>query len=176
MAETNFKVRQGETWSRVISFQDSDCIPTLIASETLVPTMYFAGTATKTGQTSVPIYFSYEDIETKTYGRGVSKSTKTGIFGVKIYIPADEVGSCSDDSYKSRLACASNGETWTVDTAKSDLTTSKMEAGVWKYEIRIANAVNTANTDSSRTILYGNLTIEESSLNTTTAFEFSTPA
>jgi hypothetical protein len=177
MAITNFTIKQGETWSKVLNLEDSDCVPTLLADLSSNPYMYFAGMATKTGETSVPVHFKYGEVETKTYGRGSGRKTITGIFDVILYIPADEVGSCSIAGKNTRTECSSAGGTWTVNAAASLLTTTKMAIGNWNYEIRKGTALDVSGAESSETILYGIITIEESSLDLSTGsgFTFSTP-
>jgi hypothetical protein len=162
MADTNFTRTQGETWRVTIGLEDSKCIPQMLANESLVPLVYFAGIATKTGQTSVPIKFQFLDASSKTIGRGTGSYKQQGVYQVYAYIPADEVGSCSISDHKDRASCEAAAGTWTVDTAASLLTTTKMAVGDWKYEIRMADTSDPANTQSSKTILEGNLTIEES--------------
>jgi hypothetical protein len=177
MATTNFTIKQGETWSKVLNLEDSDCVPTMLADFNSNPYMYFAGMATKTGETSVPVHFKYGEVETKTYGRGNGRKTITGIFDVVLYIPADEVGSCSVVGNSTKTECNSAGGTWTVDASASLLTTNKMAIGDWNYEIRKGTALDVSGVESSETILYGTITIEESSLDLSagSSFTFSTP-
>ncbi len=178
MATTDFTVKQGETWSKVINLEDSDCKVTLMADKNKVPNMYFAGMATKTGATSVPILFKYGEVETRTQGRGSKRVTEQGVFDVILYIPADEVGSCSVSGKDTQTECNSAGGTWTVDAAASLLTTTKMVAGVWSYEVRKASAIDVSGSETSETIMYGSLTVEESSLDISSgsSFNFSTPS
>ncbi len=177
MAATNFTIKQGETWSKVLNLEDSKCIPTVLADIDSSPNMYFAGMATKTGETSVPIYFKYGLVETKKYGRGSKRKTVSGIFDVVLYIPADEVGSCSIAGNDTRTECNTAGGTWTVNVSASLLTTSKMSKGDWEYEIRRGVALDVSGAESSKTILYGIITIEESSLDLSSgsSFAFSIP-
>jgi hypothetical protein len=177
MATTNFTIRQGETWSKVLNLEDSDCIPTMVADSNSNPEMYFAGMATKTGQNSVPIYFKYGEVETKTHGRGKGRKTTTGIYDIIAYIPADEVGSCSVADKLTKVSCLSAAGTWTVNTSASLLTTSKMAEGDWNYEIRKGEASDVSGAELSETLLYGVITVEESSLDLSpgSSFTFLTP-
>lgn len=177
MAETNFTRSQGETWRVTISLEDSGCVPQQLADSSFVPSVYFSGLATKTGQTSVPIHFRYYPVETKTWGRGSNSSSDIGVYKLYAYIPSDEVGSCSISTHDNRASCESNSGTWTVDAAASLLTTSQMAAGSWKYEVRMSDASNPSNMESSKTILEGTLTIEASVLDISSGagFIFGTP-
>jgi len=177
MAKTNYERSQGETWRITISLEDENCVPTQLASEAYTPSVYFTGLSTKTGKTSIPIRFQYYPPETKTWGRGSTKTTATGVFRIYAYIPADEVGSCSL-GHNDRASCVAATGTWTVDTAKSLLTTSQMEAGVWKYAIRMSDSPNPSNLESVKNILEGDLTVVESVVDITDGAEvvFSIPA
>ena len=173
MADTNFERAQGETWRVTLSLEDSNCVPQQLASSTFVPSVYFSGLATKTGQTSVPIKFQYYPVETKTWGRGSSGSSATGVFRFYAYIPSDEVGSCSITGHNDRVSCVSAGGNWTVNVAESALTTATMEAGIWKYAIRMADAANPSNLESTKNILEGKLTIKESVIDVSAGTEIS---
>ncbi len=177
MAATNFTIRKGETWSKVLNLEDSNCVPTLLADLGSNPYMYFAGMATKSGETSVPIHFKYGEVETKTSGRGSGKKTTTGIFEVILYIPADEVGSCSIVGNNTRTECNSAGGTWTVDVPASLLTTTNMAEGSWSYEVRKGSALDVSGAESSETLLYGSISVEASpiDLSAGSSFTFSTP-
>lgn len=160
MADTNFERAQGETWRITLSLEDSNCKPQQLATAAYVPSVFFSGLATKTGQTDIPIRFQYYPAETKTWGRGSNSETEVGVYRFYAYIPSDEVGSCSIGGHNNRASCeaAANGE-WIVDPVDSELTTAKMEAGVWKYVIRMSDAANPSNLESSKNILKGNITI-----------------
>ncbi len=177
MADTNFTRTQGETWRVTLEIEDSKCIPQMLASESLQPLVYFAGVATKTGQTSVPIRFQFLDASSKTIGRGTGSYKQSGVYQVYAYIPADEVGSCSISAHKDRVTCEAASGTWTVDTAASLLTTTNMAAGDWNYEIRTADSVDPSNAQSSKTVLEGTLTIEESVIDVSagSSFTFTAP-
>ena len=177
MTDTNFEKSQGETWKVTISVDGSNNTPQQIASAAYVPSVYFSGLATKTGQTSVPIRFQYHPSETKEIGRGTNSYTESGVYALSAYIPADEVGSCSIDGHANRAACEAATGTWTVDTAASLLTTANMSVGDWRYEIRMADARNPSNLELSTTALQGTLTIVESVIAITdgASFEFGTP-
>ncbi len=177
MADTNFTRTQGETWRITLEIEDSKCIPQMLANESLQPLVYFAGVATKTGQTSVPIRFQFLDTSSKTIGRGTGSYKQLGVFQVYAYIPADEVGSCSISTHKDRGTCEAAAGTWTVDTAASLLTTTNMATGDWNYEIRMADTVDPSNTQSSKTVLEGILTIEESVIDVSAGagFTFAAP-
>lgn len=177
MAATNFTRTQGETWRITLSLTDSDGVPQQLADASFVPSIYWSGVATKTGQTDVPVYFQYLDSETITYGRG-EETTVTGVYKLYAYIPADEVGSCSDAQYTDRVSCEVNTETWTVDAAASLLTTTQMVTGDWDYEIRMSDAIDPSNLESSKVLLYGTLTMEESTVDISagSSFTFQTPS
>ena len=177
MATTDFTIKKGETWSKVLNLEDSDCVPTMLADLSSNPQMYFAGMATKSGETSIPVHFKYGEVETKTYGRGSGRKTITGIFDVILYIPADEVGSCSVAGNSTQTECNSAGGTWTVDASASLLTTSKMAEGSWDYEVRKGSALDVSGAESSETLLYGSITVEASSIDLSagSSFTFSTP-
>ena len=163
MSDTNFERAQGETWRITLSLEDSNCKPQQIARADYTPSVYFSGLATKTGQTSIPIKFQYYPVETKSWGRGSNSETEVGVYRFYAYIPSDEVGSCNIGGHTDRASCeaATNGE-WTVDPVASALTTAQMEAGVWKYVIRMSDAANPSNLESSKNILKGNITISTS--------------
>ena len=173
MADTNFERAQGETWRITLSLEDSACVPQQIASSAFVPSVYFSGLATKTGQTSVPIKFQYYPVETKTWGRGSSGDTATGVYKFYAYIPSDEVGTCSIAGHTNRVACAAATGTWTVNAAASLLTTANMSAGIWDYSIRMSDAANPSNLESTKNILEGKLTIKESVIDVSAGTEIS---
>jgi len=177
MSTTNFTIRQGETWSKVLNLEDSNCIPIILADVNRYPQMYFAGLVTKPGETSIPIRFKYGEVETRTYGRGRSKRESVGIFDVRVYIPADEVGSCSVVGNETRTECNSAGGTWTVDVEGSLLTTLNMATGVWSYEVRKGVALDVSGAEISETLLYGTLTVEAANvdLSAGSSFTFITP-
>lgn len=178
MSDTNFERAQGETWRVTLSLEDSNCVPQQIASAAYVPSVYFSGLATKTGQTSIPIRFQYYPVETKTWGRGSNSGTDTGVYRFYAYIPSDEVGSCSITGHNDRASCeATDTGVWTVDAAASALTTAQMEAGIWKYVIRMSDAANPSNLESSKNILKGNFTISTSVVDVSdgAGFIFDTP-
>jgi hypothetical protein len=177
MADTNFTRSQGETWRITISLEDSCGVPQQLANSSFVPSVYFSGLATKVGQTSVPIHFRYYPVETKTWGRGSSSTSDIGVYNMYAYIPSDEVGVCSIATHDNRASCESSGGDWTVDVAASLLTTSQMAAGGWTYEIRMADASNPSNLESSKTLLEGTIEIEASTLDISSGagFVFSTP-
>jgi len=177
MATTNFTIKQGETWSKVLTLENSDCVPTMLADLSSNPQMYFAGMATKTGESSIPIHFKYGEVETRSHGRGSSKVIVTGIFDVRLYIPADEVGSCSVAGNSTKTECNSAAGTWTVDASASLLTTINMAVGEWDYEVRKGSALDVSDSETSETILHGTITVEESSLDLSSgsSFSFSTP-
>jgi hypothetical protein len=152
-------------------------VPQQLADSSFVPSVYFSGLATKDGQTSVPINFKYLEVETITWGRGSLSDSATGVYKLYAYIPADEVGSCSIAGNSTQTACTTAGGTWTVDAAASLLTTSKMSVGDWNYEIRMADAVDTSGLESSKTLLYGILTISASTVDISpgSSFNFDTP-
>ncbi len=177
MSDTNFTRSQGETWRIVLQMEDVDCVPTMIADASKSPLLYFAGIATKAGETSVPIFFKMHDVETKKYGRGSSRNIDDGVYKVYAYIPADEVGSCSISEHSTRSSCEMNSGTWTVNAAASLLTTSQMATGDWRYEIRVADAADISNLETANTILEGYLTIEDGPLDSAagSSFVFSAP-
>ena len=178
MADTNFERAQGETWRVTLSLEDSNCVPQQIASADYVPSVYFSGLATKTGQTSIPIRFQYYPVETKTWGRGSNSGTDIGVYRLYAYIPSDEVGSCSIAGHNDRASCeAVDGGVWAVNVAASALTTAQMEAGIWKYVIRMSDAANPSNLESSKNILEGNFTISTSVVDVSdgAGFIFDTP-
>ena len=178
MADTNFERAQGETWRVTLSLEDSNCVPQQIASADYVPSVYFSGLATKTGQTSIPIRFQYYPVETKTWGRGSNSGTDIGVYRLYAYIPSDEVGSCSITGHNDRASCeAVDGGVWEVNVAASALTTAQMEAGIWKYVIRMSDAANPSNLESSKNILKGNFTISTSVVDVSggAGFIFDTP-
>lgn len=178
MAETNFTRTQGETWRVTISLEDSDCVPQQLADSSYAPSVYFSGLATKTGETSVPIKFQYHATETKTWGRGTNSSSATGVYKLYAYIPADEVGSCSISGHSDRASCEAASGVWNVDAAASLLTTANMATGDWAYEIRMSDAADPSNLESSKTILEGKLKIEATTVDISvgSSFNFSTPA
>ena len=141
------------------------------------PYLYFAGIATKSGQTDVPFYFKMHDVESKTYGRGKVRTTENGVWKIYAYIPADEVGTCSISAHDNRADCESAAGTWTVDTAASLLTTATMAKGDWNYEIRVADAADISGLETAKSILEGKLTIIDGPLDSTpgSAFSFSAP-
>jgi len=163
MTDTNFERAQGETWRITLSLEDSNCKPQQIASADYTPSVYFSGRATKTDQPSIPIKFQYYPVETKTWGRGSDSETEVGVYSLYAYIPADEVGSCNIGGHNDRASCeaAENG-VWAADPVASALTTVHMQAGVWEYAIRMSDAENPSNLESSKNILKGNITITES--------------
>ena len=178
MADTNFERAQGETWRITLSLEDSNCKPLQLASADYVPLAYFSGLATKTGQTSIPIRFQYYPVETKTWGRGSNSGTDIGVYRLYAYIPSDEVGSCSIAGHNDRASCeAVDGGVWAVNVAASALTTAQMEAGIWKYVIRMSDAANPSNLESSKNILKGNITISASvvDISAGAGFTFETP-
>jgi len=163
MTDTNFERAQGETWRITLSLEDSNCKPQQFASADYTPSVYFSGLATKTDKTSIPIKFQYYPVETKSWGRGSNSETEVGVYSLYAYIPADEVGACSTGAHEDRASCeAAHADQWTADPVASALTTAKMEAGVWKYVIRMSDAANPSNLESSKNILKGNITITES--------------
>lgn len=175
---TNFTRSQGETWRVTIDMEDENCVPIKIADSSKTPILYFAGVATKDGQIDVPIYFKMQEVESRTYGRGTSRTNESGVFKVYAYIPADEVGSCSDTAYGDKSSCEVAGGTWAVDAAASLLTTAKMETGDWSYEIRVADAADISNLETSNTILEGTITIVDGPIDSTpgSSFIFSAPS
>jgi len=175
---TNFTRNQGEIFRITIDMEDNNCFPMEIADSNKNPLIFFAGVATKSGQTDVPIRFKMQDVETVTYGRGSNRQTATGVFKVYAYIPADEVGSCDLSQYENRTDCEAHGGTWTVDANASLLTTSNMAVGDWSYQIRIADADDVSNLEAAITILSGTLTITESEIDVSAgaSFTFSAPA
>lgn len=177
MSYTNFTRSQGETWRITVSLEDSKGVPQQLADASFAPSVYFSGLATKTSETSIPILFRYHAVETVTYGRGSSKTSETGVYKVYAYIPADEVGSCSSALYEDRVSCESNAGTWTVDAGASLLTTTNMSVGDWNYEIRMADASDTSNLESAKTLLEGLITIEASVVDISpgASFTFGTP-
>lgn len=172
MADTNYTRTQGETWRITLELEDSKCVPQMLANESLEPLVYFAGVATKSGETDVPIRFQFLDVSSRKVGRGTGSYNQQGVFQVYAYIPADEVGSCSISTHKDRASCEAAAGTWTVDTAASQLTTTNMTAGKWSYEIRMADTVDPSNVQTSKTILEGTLTIEESVIDVSTGSSF----
>lgn len=172
MATTNFTIKQGETWSKVLNIESSDCIPSRISDTNGNPSMYFSGMAAKTGETSIPIRFKYGEVETKTYGRGSGRETVSGIFDLIVYIPADEVGYCSVPGKTSRSECLSSSGSWTVSSSESLLTTINMAEGDWDYEIRKGESSNVSGPESSDTILHGTMTVEKSFLDLSSGSEF----
>ena len=177
MADTNFTRTQGETWRVTISLEDKDCVPQQLASSTYAPSVYFSGMATKTGQTSIPIKFQYYPTETKTWGRGAGAESASGVYKVYAYIPADEVGTCSVSGKYDAVSCAAAGGNWTVNNAQSLLTTANMQVGDWAYEIRMSDAANPSNLESTKSILEGTLTIEATTVDISagSGFTFGTP-
>lgn len=176
MAITNYTKSQGETWRVTIQMEDANCVPIMIATAAKAPLLYFAGIATKSGQTDVPIHFKMFDVETKTSGRGSSRASSTGVFSVYAYIPADEIGSCSIAAHTTKSTCVANSGTWTVDTAASLLTTATMNPGAWAYEIRVADSADVSGLESASTILEGTITIETGPIDTAgSSFIFTAP-
>jgi hypothetical protein len=175
---TDFTIKQGETWSRVINLEDSDCRPVLMADRDSNPEMYFAGRATKSGETSIPLLFKYGDVESRTSGRGSNRYVDVGIFDVHFYIPADEVGSCSVSGEETQTECDRAGGIWTVNADASLLTTSNMAPGTWEYEVRSSVSPDSSGIESSQTMIYGNLIVEETSLDLSTGsnFDFIVPS
>jgi len=172
MADTNFTRTRGETWRVTLELEDSNCIPQMLANSSLEPLVYFAGLATKSGQTSIPIKFQFLAASSKTIGRGTGSYKQQGVFQVYAYIPADEVGSCSLTAHSDRASCEAGAGVWTTDTAASLLTTTNMSSGDWRYEIRMADTIDPSNTQSSKTILEGSLTIEESVIDISSGSSF----
>ena len=163
MTDTNFERAQGETWRITLSLEDSNCKPQPFASADYTPSVYFSGLATKTDRPSIPIKFQYYPVETKSWGRGSDSETEVGVYSLYAYIPADEVRSCNIAGHDDRASCeAVENGVWAVDTDASEQTTANMEAGVWKYVIRMSDAANPSNLESSKNILKGNITITES--------------
>jgi len=177
MSDTNFTRSQGEILRMTIQLEDANCHPIMIADSNQSPYLYFAGIATKSGQTSVPFYFKQHEVESKTYGRGKGRTTENGVWKVYAYIPADEVGTCSISTHDNRADCEAATGTWTVDTAASLLTTATMQAGDWKYEIRVADAADISGLETSKTVLEGKLTIIDGPIDSTSgsSFTFSAP-
>ena len=157
--------------------EDANCHPTMIADASKSPLLYFAGVATKSGQTDVPLLFKMHDVETRSYGRGKGRVTEDGVFKVYAYIPGDEIGSCSVTGHSTRSACEGAGGTWTIDTVASQGTTINMVAGDWTYEIRVADSTDISNLETANTILEGKITIEDGPLESTagSSFTFSAP-
>jgi hypothetical protein len=177
MSDTNFTRSQGETWRITVEMEDAYCVPSMLADASKSPLLYFAGVATKSGQTTIPMHFKMHDVETKTHGRGNKRVTEHGVYKIYAYIPADEIGSCSITAHSDKATCELNSGTWTVNTAASLLTTSKMETGDWRYEIRVADAMDISGLETANTILEGKLTILDGPLDSTpgSAFTFSAP-
>ena len=177
MSDTNYIRSQGEIMRISIELEDSNCHPIMIADSNQAPYLYFAGIATKSGQTSVPFYFKHYEVESKTYGRGKGRVVENGVWKIHAYIPADEVGTCSISTHDNRADCEAATGTWTVDAAASLLTTATMAKGDWKYEIRVADAADISGLETAKSILEGKITIIDGPLDSTpgSAFSFSAP-
>lgn len=117
----NFTRRQGEIVRFTLEFRDSSSQPIRLASSSGTNLgFYFGGSVTKTGESTIPLQFQYQEVETREAGRGSNRRVENGVFKIWAYLSADTTAGMSLGpwDYAVRLSEAENPREESLDNVR----------------------------------------------------------